>query len=130
MGRLCIQSRKSTIMLLICLSALMISRLAICCTQLLHPLLILHDLSSTLTFLTLNHKYLIYMHHLVFEINCLFFRHLVLVLIILFHSRLIRPIFLFIHLISSSLINITPSITSSLFHSRVKTHLLYKSFRP
>ena len=31
---------------------------------------------------------------------------------------------------SSSEINITPSITSSLFHSRLKTHLFHKSFPP
>ena len=31
---------------------------------------------------------------------------------------------------SSSVITITPSITSSLFHSRLKTHLFHKSFPP
>jgi len=31
---------------------------------------------------------------------------------------------------SSSETNITPSITSSLFHSRLKTHLFHKSFPP
>jgi len=81
-----------------------------CSASWLHSFVISHHhRSSTLIFLSQNH------------------RSLILIYIISLWNNLPAS---FHQPRSSSVTTITPSITSSLFHSRLKTHLFHKSFPP